>query len=88
MCRIFSLFASGCLMISHKIGSTYNGMGGLNLSNQIKASSLNARVILILDDWQENFLNRIKWGSFDYVLFKPIKIENIKKTVQFLLNTR
>jgi len=64
-------------------GLKLHGMGGLNLSNQIKVSSLNARVVLILDHWQENFLNRIKWGSFDYVLYKPIKIENIKKTGNF-----
>jgi len=69
-------------------GLKLHGMGGLNLSNQIKASSLNVQVVLILDDWQENILNRIKWGSFDCVLYKPIKIENIKKTVQFLLATR
>jgi DNA-binding NtrC family response regulator len=69
-------------------GLKLHGMGGLNLSNQIKASSLNARVVLVMDDWQENILNRIKWGSFDYVLYKPIKFEDIKKTVQFLLATR
>ena len=69
-------------------GLKLHGMGGLNLSNQIKASSLTVQVVLFLDDCQENILNRIKWGSFDYVLYKPIKIENIKKTVQFLLATR
>ena len=69
-------------------GLKLHGMGGLNLSNQIKASSLNVRVVLIMDDWQENILNRIKWGSFDYVLYKPIKIEDIKTAVHSLLATR
>jgi len=31
---------------------------------------------------------RLPWGSFDCILYKPVKIENIKKAVQFLIATR
>ncbi len=59
------------------------GMGGLNLSLQIKAVSLNTPVVLILDEHLENIMNRIKAGCIDCVMSKPLGSEEIQETVQY-----
>ena len=59
------------------------GMDGLTLSLQVKATSLNTPVVLILDDHQENILNKIKAGRIDCVIFKPFGLEDIQKAVQY-----
>ena len=61
------------------------GMGGLNLSLQIKAASLNTPVVLILDKRIENIMNRIKAGRIDCVLSKPLSFGEIQKTVQYFV---
>ncbi len=62
------------------------GMGGLNLSLQIKAISLNTPVVLILDEHLENIMNRIKAGRIDCVMLKPLRSREIQKTVQYFFN--
>ncbi|MEJ2166905.1 MAG: response regulator, partial [Desulfobacterales bacterium] len=64
------------------------GMDGLTLSLQIKASSLNTPVVLILNEYMENFMNRIKAGRIDCVIFKPLGFREIRKVVQYYLRTR
>ena len=59
------------------------GMDGLTLSLQVKATSLNTPVVLILDDHQENILNKIKAGRINCVIFKPFGLEDIQKAVQY-----
>jgi DNA-binding NtrC family response regulator len=63
------------------------GMDGLTLSLQIKASSLNTPVVLILNEYMENFMNRIKAGRIDCVIFKPFGFGEIWKVVQYYLRT-
>jgi len=64
------------------------GMGGLNLSLQIKAISLNTPVVLILDEHLENIMNRIKAGRIDCVISKPLSFGEIQKTVQYFVTNR
>ena len=64
------------------------GMGGLNLSLQIKASSLNTPVVLILDEHLENIMNRIKAGRIDCIVSKPLSFGEIQKTVQYFVTNR
>ena len=61
------------------------GMDGLTLSLQVKATSLNTPVILILDEHLENIMNRIKAGRIDCVLSKPLSFGEIQKTVQYFV---
>jgi len=49
------------------------GMDGLTLSLQVKATSLNTPVVLILDENLENIMNRIKAGRVDCVILKPLR---------------
>ena len=64
-----------------------SGMDGLTLSLQIKASSLNTPVVLILNEYMGNFMNRIKAGRIDCVIFKPFGFREIHKVVQYYLRT-
>ena len=64
------------------------GMGGLNLSLQIKAASLNTPVVLILDEHLENIMNRIKAGRINCVMLKPLSFGEIQKTVQYFVTNR
>ena len=59
------------------------GMDGLTLSLQVKATSLNTPVVLILDEHLENIMNRIKAGRIDCVMWKPLRSGEIQKTVQY-----
>jgi DNA-binding NtrC family response regulator len=59
------------------------GMDGLTLSLQVKATSLNTPVVLILDDHLENIMNRIKAGQIDCVMSKPLSFGEIQKTAQY-----
>ena len=59
------------------------GMDGLTLSLQVKATSLDTPVVLILDEHLENIMNRIKAGRIDCVMSKPLKSGEIQKTVQY-----
>jgi CheY-like chemotaxis protein len=59
------------------------GMDGLTFSLQIKAASLNAPVVLILDEHIKGIMNRIKAGRIDGVIFKPFRFGEIQKTVQY-----
>ena len=63
-------------------------MGGLTLSLQVKASSLNTPVVLILDEHLEYFMNRIKAGRIDCVLSKSLSFGEIQKTVQYFETNR
>jgi len=62
------------------------GMDGLTLSLQVNATSLNTPVVLILDEHLESIMNRIKAGRIDCVISKPLKFEEIQKTVQYFFN--
>jgi DNA-binding NtrC family response regulator len=64
------------------------GMDGLTLSLQVKATSLNTPVVLILDEHLENIMNRIKAGRIDCVMLKPLKSGEIQKTVQYFVTNR
>ena len=59
------------------------GIDGLTLSLQVKATSLNTPVVLILDENLENIMNRIKAGRIDCIMSKPLEIEAIQKTVRY-----
>jgi DNA-binding NtrC family response regulator len=61
------------------------GMDGLTLSLQVKASSLNTPVVLILDEHLEYFMNRIKTGRIDCVVSKPLRNREIQKVVQYFV---
>jgi DNA-binding NtrC family response regulator len=61
------------------------GMEGLTISLQVKATSLNTPVVLILDEHLENIMNRIKAGRIDCVLSKPLSFGEIQKTVQYFV---
>jgi DNA-binding NtrC family response regulator len=62
-----------------------SGMDGLTLSLQVKATSLNTPVVLILDEHLEYFMNRIKAGRIDCVVSKPLRNREIQKAVQCFL---
>ena len=64
------------------------GMDGLTLSLQVKASSLNTPVVLILDENIEKVMSRIKAGRTDCVMSKPLSFGEIQKTVQYFLRRR
>jgi len=61
------------------------GVDGLTLSLQVKATSLNTPVVLILDEHHENSMNRIKVGRIDCVMWKPLKSGEIQETVQYFV---
>jgi CheY-like chemotaxis protein len=61
------------------------GMDGLTLSLQVKASSLNTPVVLILDEHLEYFMNRIKAGRIDCVVSKPLRDREIQKAIQYFI---
>ena len=64
------------------------GKDGLTLSLQVKATSLNIPVVLILDNNLENIMNRIKAGRIDCVMSKPLRSEEIQKAVQYFVTKR
>jgi DNA-binding response OmpR family regulator len=64
------------------------GLDGLTFSLQVKATSLNTPVVLILDKHLENIMIRIKAGRIDCVLSKPLSFGEIKKTVQYFETNR
>jgi len=64
------------------------GKDGLTLSLQVKATSLNIPVVLILDNYLENIMNRIKAGRIDCVMSKPLRSEEIQKAVQYFVTKR
>jgi DNA-binding response OmpR family regulator len=64
------------------------GMDGLTLSLQVKASSQNTPVVLILDEHQESIMNRIKAGRIDCVISKPLSFGEIQKTMQYFETKR
>ena len=64
------------------------GRDGLTLSLQVKATSLNIPVVLILDNYLENIMNRIKAGRIDCVMSKPLRSEEIQKAVQYFVTKR
>lgn len=64
------------------------GKDGLTLSLQVKATSLNIPVVLILDNYLENIMNRIKAGRTDCVISKPLRSEEIQKAVQYFVTKR
>ena len=64
------------------------GMDGRTLSLQVKASSLNTPVVLILDEHLEYYMNRIKAGRIDCVVSKPLSFGEIQKMVQYFVTRR
>ncbi len=64
------------------------GMDGLTLSLQVKATSPNTPVVLILDGHLENIMNRIKAGRINCVILKPLRFGEIQKTVQYFVTNR
>jgi PleD family two-component response regulator len=61
------------------------GMDGLTLSLQVKATSLNTPVVLILDENIENIMDRVKAGRIDCVISKPLRSGGVQKTMQYFL---
>jgi len=64
------------------------GMDGLTLSLQVKSTSLNTPVVLILDEHLESIMNRIKAGRIDCVMSKPLRSEEIQKSVEYFVTNR
>jgi DNA-binding NtrC family response regulator len=64
------------------------GMDALTLSLQVKASSLNTPVLLILDENIENAMSRIKAGRIDCVMSKPLRSGESQKVVQYFFRQR
>ena len=64
------------------------GMDGLTLSLQVKATSLNTPVVLMLDENTENAMSRIKAGRIDCVMSKPLGSGEIQKVMQYFLGKR
>jgi hypothetical protein len=59
-----------------------------NESLQVKANSLNTPVVLVLDENLKNIAYRTRAGRIDFILFKPLKIKEVQKTLQYISGTR
>ena len=64
------------------------GVDGLTLSLQVKATSLNTPVVLILDEHLESIMNRIKAGRIDCVISKPLSFGDVQKSVEYFVTNR
>ena len=64
------------------------GMDGWTLARHIKDKSPNTPVVLITGSEKETVMKRFKGSFVDTVIFKPLSLEDIQKTVQGFLHTR
>ncbi|MBE9573626.1 MAG: response regulator [Proteobacteria bacterium] len=64
------------------------GMDGWTLARRIKDKSPNTPVVLITGSEKETVMKRFKGSFVDTVIFKPLSLEDIQKTVQGFLHTR
>ena len=64
------------------------GMDGWALAHHIKDKSPDTPVVLITGSEKETVMKRFKGSFVDTVIFKPLSLEDIQKTVQGFLHTR
>ena len=64
------------------------GMDGWTLARRIKDKSPNTPVVLITGSEKETVMKTFKGSFVDTVIFKPLSLEDIQKTVQGFLHTR
>ena len=64
------------------------GMDGWTLAHHIKDKSPDTPVVLITGSEKETVMKRFKGSFVDTVIFKPLSLEDIQKTVQGFLHTR
>jgi len=64
------------------------GMDGWSLAHHIKDKSADTPVVLITGSEKETVMKRFKGSFVDTVIFKPLSLEDIQKTVQGFLHTR
>ena len=64
------------------------GMDGWTLAHHIKDKSPDTPVVLITGSEKETVMKRFKGSFVDTVIFKPLSLEDIQKTVQEFLHTR
>ncbi len=64
------------------------GMDGWSLAHHIKDKSPDTPVVLITGSEKETVMKRFKGSFVDTVIFKPLSLEDIQKTVQGFLHTR
>ena len=64
------------------------GMDGWTLAHHIKDKSSDTPVVLITGSEKETVMKRFKGSFVDTVIFKPLSLEDIQKTVQEFLHTR
>jgi CheY-like chemotaxis protein len=63
-------------------------MDGWSLAHHIKDKSPDTPVVLITGSEKETVMKTFKGSFVDTVLFKPLSLEDIQKTVQRLLHSR
>ena len=61
------------------------GLNVIATSLQVKASSLNTPVVLIVDEHLEYFMNRIKAGRIDCVMSKPLSFGENQKAMEYFV---
>ena len=64
------------------------GMDGWSLARHIKDKSPNTPVVLITGSDRDTVMKTLKGSFVDTVIFKPLSLEEIKKTLQELLHSR
>jgi len=64
------------------------GMDGWTLAHHIKDKSPDTPVVLITGSEKETVMKRFKGSFVDTVIFKPLSLEDIQKTVQGFLHTK
>ena len=64
------------------------GMDGWSLAHHIKDKSPNTPVVLITGSDRETVMKTLKGSFVDTVIFKPLSLEDIIKTLQEFLHSR
>jgi len=64
------------------------GMDGWSLARHIKDKSPDTPVVLITGSEKDTVMKTFKGSFVDTVIFKPLSLEDIQKTVQGFLHTR
>ena len=61
------------------------GMDGLSLARRIKARSPHTPVILMTGDDRDTVSERLQQSRINYVIFKPLRIDELQQTIQSAL---
>jgi CheY-like chemotaxis protein len=62
------------------------GMDGWSLASKIKNRFPDTPVVMLTGQVNDGVIEKIKGSSFDFVMFKPSRLEDIVKTVQEMLD--